>query len=69
MRETIFKSQQRDPVKFWDRIKGLFGFRCKSHIKPPFKDDWEHFCIRRLGHYGRHTDGDLSWGYGDDYFA
>jgi hypothetical protein len=62
---TIFKDQQRDERHFWPWLFGLFGQKCRSYLAQC--QGKRRDCNKRRGHPGKHTDGDFSWGYGDNW--
>jgi hypothetical protein len=66
---TIYKNLQRDPRGgLLERLKGFLLRRpCGSYLKH-YKGQEFRPCNLRLGHAGKHTDGEIYWGYGDDFF-
>lgn len=69
---TIYKHLQRDPVTFWQRLRGLFGDNCVSYIR--FPDGRLYDCELRSGHKEKHqahkdANNLVHWGYGDEYLG
>lgn len=63
---SAIKSQQRDPWYFSLWFLGLIMRRgCPSFLTAYMGQKRQ--CRERLGHRGRHTDGTVSWGYGDNW--
>ena len=64
---TIYKSGQRDPRSFFDYL--VFGLLLKEPC-PSYLTEYKgkrRVCIYRRGHKNMHTDGEIKWGYGDNW--
>lgn len=62
---SIYKSEQRCNRTLKQILAGLFLRRkCPSFVT--YQDE-RHECQCLSGHKGRHGDGELFWGYGDNW--
>lgn len=62
---NLQKNQQRDPWHFSLWLLGWLTRRgCPSYVDYKFG---HRQCAHRLGHCGRHGDGEITWGYGDNW--